>query len=508
MNDRKVTRRDFMKLGAAGGLALAGPADANRHPHVRPTALPYLDRNMYRKNTDVLALFDPGEERGSKMQMMTVGERRYLFNRRDVLDVTDPVKPVVVNKHAYASGQIQLAFNRKVGKWILMTGHGSMGTFSTPKWPHGKYDNPDLIKRNLEQKGLRGVRFYDASDPTKLVLMSEWSCDQGDPKREVQTGSGVHRSYYDGGQYAYLDSAPDNSFTNLEAWFRYYTNGVQIIDVSNPAQPKFVANWWIPGQRKEEDEAYRKWPEYGDKTSFTGLHGPMYVPKRVEDGGKYGYSGFGSFGMFIHDLSDIRKPRVVGRFNPPKKIGAIPFHTIDIARLDRGFIIANPEVLNPDCNEDYQPTYVVDVRDPANPREIAQLPVPVTPSDAPYKDFCDKRGRFGPHNPPHMKAPGRPDPNFTAYSFFNAGLQLYDIRDPRKPQNSGYFIPPQPGSLDDYLSYPRDTDAVFIEWDRKLMWVGTGSGLYLVTSPLLGKPVLQAMAVKEWSLPGLNAGAA
>jgi hypothetical protein len=150
---------------------------------------------------------------------------------------------------------------------------------------------------------------------------------------------------------------------------------------------------------------------------------------------------------------------------------------------------------------------VVDVRNPASPRAIAELPIPQPPQDAPYRDYCDKRGRFGPHNPPHIKAPGRPDPNFTAYSFFNAGLQLYDIRDPAKPRNTGYFVPPQPGSLDDYLSYPRDTDAVFVEWDRKLMWVGTGSGLYLVTSPLLGKPVLSPMAVKEWSLPGLNAGA-
>ena len=69
-----------------------------------------------------------------------------------------------------------------------------------------------------------------------------------------------------------------------------------------------------------------------------------------------------------------------------------------------------------------------------------------------------------------------------------------------------YFIPPQPGSLDDYLSYPRDTDAVFIEWDRNLMWVGTGTGLYLVTSPALGKPVLEPRKVAEWSLAGLNAG--
>jgi hypothetical protein len=68
-------------------------------------------------------------------------------------------------------------------------------------------------------------------------------------------------------------------------------------------------------------------------------------------------------------------------------------------------------------------------------------------------------------------------------------------------------VPPQPGHLDDYLSYLRDTDAVFIEWDRKLMWVGTGSGLYLVVSPALGKPMLGPMRVKEWSLPGLNVAA-
>jgi hypothetical protein len=210
--------------------------------------------------------------------------------------------------------------------------------------------------------------------------------------------------------------------------------------------------------------------------------------------------------MFVHDLSDISKPRLISKFRPPQKPGAIAFHTIDVARLDRGFVIANPEVLNPDCNEVYQPIWVVDVRDPGNPRQIGQLPTPVPPKDAPYRDFCDKRGRFGPHNPPHLKAPDKPDPNFTCYTFFNAGLQLFDVANPSAVKSIGHFIPPQPGSLDDYLSYPRDTDSVFIEWDRKLMWVGTGTGIYLVTSPALGEPVLDRMPVKEWALPRLNAG--
>jgi hypothetical protein len=38
------------------------------------------------------------------------------------------------------------------------------------------------------------------------------------------------------------------------------------------------------------------------------------------------------------------------------------------------------------------------------------------------------------------------------------------------------------------------------------MWAGTGTGLYCVTSPSLGKPVLEPMPVREWTLAGLNAG--
>jgi hypothetical protein len=84
LNTDGITRREFFKLGVstvgatAVGLDWIGTAQANRHPHPRPTSIKYLDRNMYRKNTDVLAHFAPGEERGNKMQMMAIGERRFL----------------------------------------------------------------------------------------------------------------------------------------------------------------------------------------------------------------------------------------------------------------------------------------------------------------------------------------------------------------------------------------------------------------------------------------------
>src|SRR5258706_14748978 len=81
-----MTRRDFIKLGAAaGGLAPAGPelirtALANRPPPPRPTSLKYLDRNMYRKNHKWVPDFDPG--RSSQAQKKcTASASRGLMSR-------------------------------------------------------------------------------------------------------------------------------------------------------------------------------------------------------------------------------------------------------------------------------------------------------------------------------------------------------------------------------------------------------------------------------------------
>ena len=41
---------------------------------------------------------------------------------------------------------------------------------------------------------------------------------------------------------------------------------------------------------------------------------------------------------------------------------------------------------------------VIDNKDPAKPRLMSIFPPPRPPKDAPYKSFCDKEGRFGPHN--------------------------------------------------------------------------------------------------------------
>jgi hypothetical protein len=93
------------------------------------------------------------------------------------------------------------------------------------------------------------------------------------------------------------------------------------VDMSDPANVKEVSRWWVPGQRLGEEEEYKKYRFAGDHTSWTGNHGALTVPKRVEDGGTVGYGGFGAFGMYVMDLSDIKHPM---RSGPSRSTRAIP----------------------------------------------------------------------------------------------------------------------------------------------------------------------------------------
>jgi hypothetical protein len=185
------------------------------------------------------------------MQIMSIGDRRYMFQQGDVIDISNVRKPTFYNKGGFQGGQVQVAYNKNLKKWILMTGAQTPITDSTPEAPMGKYDNPHLDDKRKNYKGLRGVRFYDVTDPSKIVKLSEFSTGA--------TGQGTHRNYYDGGKYAYLDTAPDETFIHQPAYFRQLVNGNMIIDASDPSSAKEVSMWWVPGSRKGEEAEYNKW---------------------------------------------------------------------------------------------------------------------------------------------------------------------------------------------------------------------------------------------------------
>ncbi|MDB5560566.1 MAG: hypothetical protein JWQ36_3500 [Enterovirga sp.] len=471
-------------------------------------ALTYLDRNQYASNVEVLGYFPGvnlqffGDEHSC---LWAKGERRMIAFQGGWMDITDPTKPTVIREGNLGTFQ-SCVFNTRLKKWIRVVAHQMPLTPGTQQFPRGKY-HAEYAKTAIDNQGFRGIRTYDVTNPEKPELLSEF--DTG------KSGFGVHCPFYDGGQYAYLACGWDDQL-RMESTERVYSNGLMIVDMTDPANIKEVSRWWVPGQRLDEEELYRTtYPFAGDQCSWTGNRTPCVVPVRVEDGGTVGYGGWGHFGMYVHDLSDIRNPTVFGKVTHPlEAIGGIPYHHVVPVCADpqrfpqlQDLVIAIPESLESDCREPFHTSYVVDVKDAANPRIIGLFPRPIPHPDAPYRDFAMARGRFSSRVMQNWIAPGRARPNIVALSYLNAGLRLFDIADPTNPTEVGYFVPPRDGEMENYMSWRRGTtEAVFIEWDRNLIWLSTHAGLYCLSAPCLGEPVLEPKRVSEWSVPHVNVG--
>jgi len=517
-----LTRRSLLKntAGAIVGAAAAGLTGAlgaraqvqGLYTYNAPPEFPlplgsltYLDQKQYIHNMEIIAHLPGSSISGGEplMAMWARGKQRLLPAAGGFVDVSDAKKPAVMNK-GVTRGPGTVTYNTKLKKWIMMCTAAQPLTGAVPEFPHGQYDK-ELRDQVLAFKGLRGIRTYDITDPTKPNLLQEFNTGE--------KGNGTHHNFYDGGQYAYLDCGWDDQL-RLENHQRPYSNALMIVDMSDPANVKEVSRWWVPGQKLGEEEEYKKYVFAGDHTSWTGNHGAITVPKRVEDGGTVGYGGFGAFGFYVMDLSDIKHPKPYGHaqyeFNA---FGTIPFHTcyplISDAAHPRlqNIVVALHEAIEADCREVYHTPYVLDVKDPRNPKIIGFFPRPAAPPDAPYTDFCFARGRFGSHNTQCWLAPGTSNPAIIAISWFNAGLRVFDLSSPAAPKEVAWFVPPRDGDINKYETWWRGTtENVFVEFDRNLIWIGTHEGTYCLSSPALGKPVTEPTKIQKWSIPHCNVG--
>jgi hypothetical protein len=271
--------------------------------------------------------------------------------------------------------------------------------------------------------------FAPQKNPLPAVLL--W--DISDPENPKQVGSwmggstGAHRNSYPGGKYAYLST----SYPGFKAHI------LVILDVSDPANPKEVGKWWQPGQK--DGEPASPYPE--------GFHGPV----NVSPDGKMASLGYTPDVVNL-DLSDPANPKLIGKLHitsPFASVGMQSVHTV-LPLWDRNLLYVSSEAQKEKCQDDgLNFAGLIDNANPAHPRLISIFPTPVPPADAPYKDFCDKGGRFGPHNTsqeihnPAIEQPGK----LIDVAWFNAGLRIFDISDPRLPKEVGYFMPPERANM-------------------------------------------------------------
>ncbi len=340
-------------------------------------------------------------------------------------------------------GAFKLAIKQVNGHWYLYMGHSfnegwSILDVTNPRDPKYVKFIPFHGPKNVltSQVSLHGnilvtavnsatkrpdmgaaALFWDISDPTNPKQISQWVAGQ----------RGSHRDSYPGGKYAYLAASVPG--------FRWYI--LQILDISDPYHPKEAGRWWQPGQKDSDPP-----PQ-----TAIGFHGPA----NVSPDGKMISTGF-TPDVINLDITDIAHPRLIGRLQmtPPfASVGPQSVHTV-LPLWDRKLLYASSEAMASGCDTDALSfAALIDNKDPSKPRLISMFPVPRPPKNAPYKDFCDKGGRFGPHNvsqeihAPDVAKPG----NIMYVTYFNAGLRAFDISDPHLPTEVGWFIPPErPGA--------------------------------------------------------------
>lgn len=353
---------------------------------------------FFAHNIEVVGYHDLGGRPAFKLAMQEASGRWYLYMGHlwhrgwSILDVTDPGSPEHVT---FLSGpenswtiQIQVA----EGKMITALER------IAPGWG------------GAEGKGYsEGFLIWDVSDPRRPRQLGHY-----------QTHStGTHRNFYDGGSLVHVAGGAPGFDKKI----------YQIVDISDPQNPQEISRFWLPEQAEGA-------PKSGARLS---CHGPPHVE------GDRAYLPYGEGGAIIVDISDRTRPTLVSQLLFRGICSRQGIHTF-LPLPRRELALVNDEAINENGEESLNLAGIVDLKDEKQPRLISLFPQPLPPPESRLKNFFAKGGRFGPHNQHHPNhQPCLEDRDDIAYlTYFNAGLRVYDIRDPRTPKEIAYFIPPDP----------------------------------------------------------------
>jgi hypothetical protein len=423
-------------------FALAAMAGCATHPAMGPQA-DAPPTGWSASNVELLGYTLMNEHPAFKITMTRKGDRYYIvggpYNTSgwNVVDVTDPRNPhlakFIPGPPNTTTNQVDLADDVLVAALDRPTDREDAGMF-------------------VDKPYATGVALIDMKDPLNPKELGRWLTDN-------PQGRGTHRNMYQGGRYIHL-----------AADMKGYDGDIYVIvDISNPAKPVEAGRWWMPGQHVAGGEKPQKNPN-------VNLHNPDFVD------GNLVYLSYGDAGMVVLDISDVSKPKLVSqtRFTHGHRFDV---HTVT-PDFKKKLVYVNSEAVTYNCKGPLDHMTVVDVSNPAKPVPLAHFPTPVPQAGLPYTSFCDKGGRFGPHNQnqlqynPNVQKQG----NLSYSTWFNGGLRIFDVSNSRAPREVGYFMagPPPKQYLKAYGPYVRMED-VLVD-DRGYIYVtgGAQQGLYVL----------------------------
>lgn len=408
---------------------------------VRPALAQQVPSGWLAANVEPVGYSELDGRPAFKLAIKEVNGRWYLYMGHlwhhgwTIVEVTDPKSPKVIKFIPYESPNADNSWTIQMdvhGNRMITNAAAAGFEQGDPKKPH---DTKVLI--------------WDISDPVNPKLVGEY---------EMAT----HRNALIDEGTMYLAATPKG-----------FTGNINIIaDISDPKNPKELSRFWLPGQNEAAGETL---PEPG-----IAQHGPADVE------GNTAYIGMGSAGATIVDVTDETHPKLIGRldFSPPFKPGMTSAHSVLKVR-GKPLLLVNSESGPELCEEPLNFAAVVDVKDPSKPRLMSLLPVPEPPDTVSFTDFCDKGGRFGPHNTNNNQhSPDvEPQGDLVYLTYFNAGLRIYDISKPTLPKEVGWFIPAEPQKR--YGPYPQSklvvqTEDVLVDRRGYIYITGKNEGLWIL----------------------------
>ena len=401
----------------------------------------------YARNMRIIGHSDQGG-RADGVQVMVSGGYAYIGHVFSggftVVDVRDPKNPEFV-KHIPQPDRTWSQHLQTHGDLLLIVNMKDM--LQDEKVNQGEYysgsiaDKVDLSGSDPGYSaGMRVFNIEDRANPQEIGFMP-------------LEGLGVHRIWYTGGQWAYISALPPGFSDDIFI----------IVDMSDPTNPKPVSRLWLPGMNTEAGEK----PSWDPKYRYA-LHHAI-----VKDDLACGAWRDG--GLTTIDVSDRHNPRLLAHrnFAPPFAGGthnALPL-------LDRNLLVVVEEAVFDNCEDGIKRNWVFDIQEPGNPVSISTLPIPDE------IDYVKKGGQFGPHNIHENRPESFQSSEIMFVTYQNAGMRVYDIKDPFRPVEIAALVPPAPAKLMDYRpNRPLvvDTTDVFVDVNGLIYCTDSNAGLYIM----------------------------